>query len=111
MMNLQNGRCVENDIKYVDLDQKEFDAYRLIHGDVLFNRTNSYELVGRTGMYDLQGDHVFASYLVRIKVDEAKLSPRYLTLFLNSYGCGSFEPRFLGDHAAHLTSSFWGADA
>ncbi len=27
------------------------------------------------------------------------------------FGCGSFEPRFLGDHAAHLTSSFWGADA
>jgi hypothetical protein len=30
---------------------------------------------------------------------------------LKAFGCGSFEPRFLGDHAAHLTSSFWGADA
>lgn len=84
MMNLENGRCVENDIKYVNLSDKDFDAYRLVHGDVLFNRTNSYELVGRTGMYDLDGDHVFASYLVRIKVDVEKLAPDYLTLFLNS---------------------------
>lgn len=84
MMNLENGRCVENNIKYVNLSDKDFDAYRLVHGDVLFNRTNSYELVGRTGMYDLDGDHVFASYLVRIKVDVEKLAPDYLTLFLNS---------------------------
>ena len=84
MMNLENGRCVENDIKYVELNDKDFNAYRLVHGDVLFNRTNSYELVGRTGMYDLEGDHVFASYLVRIKVEVEKLAPGYLTLLLNS---------------------------
>jgi restriction endonuclease S subunit len=84
MMNIENGLCVENDIKYVDLTEKDFEAYRLVHGDVLFNRTNSYELVGRTGVYELEGDHVFASYLVRIKTNKEKLEPKFLTLYLNS---------------------------
>lgn len=84
MMNIEDGLCVENDIKYVDLNDKDFEAYRLVHGDVLFNRTNSYELVGRTGVYELNGDHVFASYLVRIKTNTEKLEPKFLTLYLNS---------------------------
>lgn len=84
MMNIEAGLCVENDIKYVDLNDKDFEAYRLVHGDVLFNRTNSYELVGRTGVYELNGDHVFASYLVRIKTNTEKLEPKFLTLYLNS---------------------------
>jgi type I restriction enzyme S subunit len=84
MMNLEDGLCVENDIKYVDLNDKDFEAYRLVHGDVLFNRTNSYELVGRTGVYELDGDHVFASYLVRVKTNPEKLEPKFLTLYLNS---------------------------
>lgn len=76
MMNIEDGLCVENDIKYVDLSEKDFEAYRLVDGDVLFNRTNSYELVGRTGVYELEGDHVFASYLVRIKTIPEKLGGR-----------------------------------
>lgn len=84
MMNIEDGLCVENDIKYVDLNDKDFEAYRLVHGDVLFNRTNSYELVGRTGVYELDGDHVFASYLVRIKTNPERLEPKFLTLYLNS---------------------------
>ena len=84
MMNIEDGLCVENDIKYADLSEKDFEAYRLVDGDVLFNRTNSYELVGRTGVYELEGDHVFASYLVRIKTVPEKLEPKFLTLYLNS---------------------------
>ena len=84
MMNIEDGLCVENDIKYVDLSEKDFETYRLVDGDVLFNRTNSYELVGRTGVYELEGDHVFASYLVRIKTVPEKLEPKFLTLYLNS---------------------------
>lgn len=84
MMNIEDGLCVENNIKYADLNEKDFKAYQLVHGDVLFNRTNSYELVGRTGVYELEGDHVFASYLVRIKTHPEKLEPKFLTLYLNS---------------------------
>lgn len=84
MMNIEDGLCIENDIKYVDLNDKDFEAYKLVHGDVLFNRTNSYELVGRTGVYELDGDHVFASYLVRIKTNSERLEPKFLALYLNS---------------------------
>lgn len=84
MMNLESGRVVENDLKYVDLNPAEHLRYRLANGDVLFNRTNSYDLVGRTGVYELGGDHVFASYLVRLRTDGARLDPAYLCAFLNA---------------------------
>lgn len=84
MMNFENETAVENDIVFIDLDDAEFERYRLRHGDVLFNRTNSYELVGRTGVYELSGDHVFASYLVRLRVKQECLDPAYLCSFLNA---------------------------
>ena len=84
MMNLEAGRVVENDMKYIDLNDKNFSKYRLRKGDVLFNRTNSYDLVGRTGVYDLPGDHVFASYLVRLITNEDQIDPEYLCAFLNA---------------------------
>lgn len=84
MMNLENGYAVENDIVFIDLDEREFNRYRLCHGDVLFNRTNSYDLVGRTGVYELDGDHVFASYLVRLRTKADRLDPTYLCSFLNA---------------------------
>lgn len=83
MMNIEAGKAVENDLKFIDLCDADFKRYRLLSGDVLFNRTNSYELVGRTGIYDLEGDHVFASYLVRLRTNEDLLLPEYLTAFLN----------------------------
>lgn len=83
MMNVEAGKVVENDLKYIDLPDTEFQRYQLLSGDVLFNRTNSYELVGRTGIYDLAGEHVFASYLVRLRTNDELLLPEYLTTFLN----------------------------
>ena len=84
MMNLAEGKATEDDLKYVDLTEEEFCNYQLKSGDVLFNRTNSYELVGRTGVYNLMGDHVFASYLIRLNTDTDQLSPDYLSAFLNA---------------------------
>jgi restriction endonuclease S subunit len=84
MTNLVDGEVIENDIRYVKLSENEFKKYRLEHGDVLFNRTNSIDLVGRTGHYALDGDHVFASYLVRLRVKREILLPEYLTAFLNA---------------------------
>ena len=84
MMNLEHGQVVENDLKFIDLNKDEFQRYRLCVGDVLFNRTNSYDLVGRTGVYNLKGDHVFASYLVRLKTKSNQLHPDYMCAFLNA---------------------------
>jgi type I restriction enzyme, S subunit len=83
MNNLQAGKIVVNDLQFVDLEPKEFGQFRLNPGDILFNRTNSFELVGKTSLFDLHGDFVFASYLVRLAVDNAKMLPDFLNFFLN----------------------------
>lgn len=84
MMNLVDGQAVENDLRYVDLNEAQFRHYRVNPGDVLFNRTNSIDLVGRTGVYNLDGDHVFASYLVRLKVRADAVRPAFLSAYLNA---------------------------
>ena len=71
-------------MKCADISAKEFAKYRLNRGDVLFNRTNSIEHVGKTGLFDLEGDYCFASYLVRVVPDTAKVLPLFLTLMMNS---------------------------
>ena len=73
-------------MKFADISAQEFEAYRLRPGDVLFNRTNSFELVGKTGIFDLEGDYCFASYLVRLNLDRKRVLPGFLNYFMNSDG-------------------------
>jgi len=84
MMDLSDGLATEEDLCSVDLSAEDFERYHLEDGDVLFNRTNSHDLVGRTGVYRLAGDHVFASYLVRLKTVVERFLPDYLCAFLNA---------------------------
>ncbi|TKX68258.1 MULTISPECIES: restriction endonuclease subunit S [Halorubrum] len=83
MNNIENGKMVDEPLKYIDLDDDEFEKYRVEKGDILFNRTNSLELVGKTGIYELEGDHVFASYLVRLQTN-TKADSHYLNYYMNS---------------------------
>lgn len=79
------GRMADNgSMKCADIPAAEFAKYRLNMGDVLFNRTNSIEHVGKTGLFDLDGDYCFASYLVRVVPDPGKVLPLFLTLMMNS---------------------------
>jgi type I restriction enzyme, S subunit len=84
MNNLVDGKIDIADLKYVDLASSEFDRYRLNQNDVLFNRTNSYELVGKTSIFELEGKYTFASYLVRVVPKSAVLMPGYLNYCLNA---------------------------
>jgi type I restriction enzyme S subunit len=84
MMNFDDGRIVANDMKYVDLSEPDFAAYKLYPGDLLFNRTNSADLVGKVGIFELEGDYVFASYLVRLRCKPAIVIPQFLNYYLNS---------------------------
>ncbi len=83
MNNIENGYMVDKPLKYIDLDDERFQKYRVKEGDILFNRTNSLELVGKTGIYELEGDHVFASYLVRLQTND-KADSYYLNYYMNS---------------------------
>jgi type I restriction enzyme S subunit len=84
MGNIQEGRIDAADLKYVGLKPAETEAYRVRRGDILFNRTNSPELVGKAAVYELDLAAVFASYLVRIECDERLLASHYLCGWINS---------------------------
>lgn len=84
MMNYDDGEIIANDLKYVDLSDRDFQEYRVTHNDILFNRTNSADLVGKVGIFRLDGDYVFASYLVRLRANPTKVLPEYLNAYLNS---------------------------
>ena len=74
--------------KCADITETEYNKFALKDGDVLFNRTNSFEWVGRTGIYYQNDDiqRTFASYLVRLNPKESILS-EYLCAYLNcKYG-------------------------
>jgi type I restriction enzyme, S subunit len=83
MSNLTEGFISYKDLKYVDLDNANLQKFKLNRGDVIFNRTNSYELVGKTSLFDSDNDVVFASYLIRLVTDEKKLRPKFLNWYLN----------------------------
>ncbi|MCP1226479.1 hypothetical protein [Sebaldella sp. S0638] len=72
--------------KYADINKNELNSFKLNDKDVLFNRTNSLEWVGRTGIFykNSEKDFIFASYLVRFNTNEKFCLPEYLTAFLNS---------------------------
>lgn len=86
MKNLQGGRIVFGDLVRVSLTKEETAIYRLHAGDILFNRTNSFDLVGKTALVEAATLEpiVFASYLVRLKVDATRAVPQFVNYFLTS---------------------------
>lgn len=82
MQNISEGAVDLGDLKYASCVAV---AGRLLcDGDVLFNRTNSIEHVGRTGIWRGElSPASFASYLVRLVPDKSRLLPEYLNLWLN----------------------------
>ncbi|WP_066224984.1 restriction endonuclease subunit S [Formosa haliotis] len=82
MGNLQAGKIDWDKLKY-SVDEKEIEKYMLTAGDVLFNRTNSPELVGKTSIYLGDKKAIYAGYLIKIKTSEL-LKSSYLNYALNS---------------------------
>lgn len=97
MNEIHNMLCDLNVDKYADISHEEYTSFALNSGDVLFNRTNSFEWVGRTGIYYKTNDddeRVFASYLVRFNPTEETILPEYLCAYLNcKYGVWDIKRR------------------
>lgn len=81
MGNLQDGGIDWSNLKYSS-DATEIDKYSLEPNTVLFNRTNSPELVGKTSIYRGEQPAVFAGYLIRL-VNGPEIDPEYLNFSLN----------------------------
>ncbi|WDE02026.1 restriction endonuclease subunit S [Thalassomonas actiniarum] len=85
MGNLQEGKLDWSNLVYTS-DKNEITKYSLKSGDVLFNRTNSPELVGKTAIYSGEKEAIYAGYLIKARCSELLL-PEYLNYSLNSsYG-------------------------
>lgn len=83
MGNLQGGKIDWNDLVYTD-DEREIAKYALCSGDVLFNRTNTIDLVGKTSIYRGEQPAIFAGYLIRLKTKSDLLDSRFLNYTLNT---------------------------
>ena len=69
--------------KTIDISDEELPKCSVQKGDILFNRTNSIELCGKTCLYKLDETMVIAGYIIRVRVNE-KLNPQYVSTFFNT---------------------------
>ncbi len=83
MNNINGGKILIKSLKYVNLPYDEIEKIKLKKGDILFNRTNSYDLVGKAAIFNNDRDFVFASYLVRFQIKRNKAYPEYINYFMN----------------------------
>ncbi len=79
---LQNGKLDWSDLVYTS-NEADIKKYKLEPGDVLFNRTNSPELVGKTSIYRGERETIYAGYLIKVQCKE-DLEPEFLNIHLNS---------------------------
>ena len=77
-----DGHLDLNDLKYIDIPDDEIEKCVVRKGDVLFNRTNSIELVGKTAVFDLPEDMIIAGYIIRMRLTE-KMLPEVLSQYMN----------------------------
>ena len=77
------GELDLTDTKRIDVPENELDKCTVRRGDVLFNRTNSKELVGKTCVYNRDEMMVLAGFVIRVRVTERVL-PEFLSAFLNT---------------------------
>lgn len=78
-----NGGWDFSSLKYVDLDESDLEKYLVYKGELLFNRTNSKELVGKTAVYRETKPMAYAGYLVKLKTNSSG-NTEYISAYLNS---------------------------
>lgn len=84
MNNISYGGELDlSDTKRIDIPDNELDKCTVRRGDVLFNRTNSKELVGKTCVYNRDDMMVLAGFVIRVRVSE-RILPEFLSEFLNT---------------------------
>ncbi|HXG88454.1 MAG TPA: restriction endonuclease subunit S [Vicinamibacterales bacterium] len=79
----ERGSIDLSTLAYVDLPKSEFESLALQRGDIIFNRTNSTELVGKTACWNLDMNAVAASYLVLLRL-KPRVLPEFFSALLNT---------------------------
>lgn len=84
MGNIQDGRLDMQNLKYLPFGHPDTQKLSLCDGDLLFNRTNSAELVGKSAVYHSSfGPATFASYLIRCQLASG-VEPEWVSMCINS---------------------------
>ncbi len=78
-----NGGWKLVDLKFIDFAERDVEKYTVSKGDILFNRTNSPDLVGKTAVFREEQTYGFAGYLVRLRLNKQAM-PDYVAAYLNS---------------------------
>ena len=76
------GELDLTDTKRISISEKELAGCIVKKGDVLFNRTNSRDLVGKTCAFNLDEPMIIAGYIIRLRMN-GRVLPEYLSTFLN----------------------------
>lgn len=85
MSNLQEGKIVLEGTPLVKIPSDEFDKFCIKKYDLIFNRTNSFDLVGKTALAIDDMSCVFASYLVRFSLDSSSAHPFFVAYYFNQH--------------------------
>lgn len=83
MGNIQDGQLELHDLKYIRMD-REIERLILEDGDLLFNRTNSPELVGKSAIFHGARQMTFASYLIRVRFAADVAESDFVNFWINS---------------------------
>jgi len=85
MGNIQNGTITFEDLKYLkEPSTSESNSFTLQKGDILVNRTNSADLVGKSAVFEGNGTFFYVSYIIRLRPDFSKINPHFLNYYINS---------------------------
>lgn len=79
-----NGALDLTDLKHVELPGEDLEQYSVRRGDLLFNRTNSQELVGKMGVWNSDEQFAFAGYLVRLRLKPDRADPAFIASWFNT---------------------------
>lgn len=77
-----DGRMNFDDVKFITLDGSELEKCMVEKGDLLFNRTNSREKVGKTAVFQEDEPMVIAGYIIRVRLGD-EMRSEYLSCFMN----------------------------
>ncbi|RUH99056.1 restriction endonuclease subunit S [Pseudomonas aeruginosa] len=84
MGNMVDGGLKFSNLAYIDLDVDSFSKIRLARGDILLNRTNSLDLVGKISIFDRDVECITASYIVTYRLDKKQIIPEFCNFMLNT---------------------------
>ena len=98
MYNIEDGEIVWKDIKRMVLTEDELETYRLIPGDILVNRVNSRELVGKAAVIPSGLETiVYESKNIRLRIKQDLADSHYI-----NFCFGDFRRNYFNFHAQQV---------